>query len=527
MEEIKVNSKKLSYDKIVYVSKLNGSDQSGDGSKDFPFKTLLTAIKSTTNGDAVFLEPGVYRIDPIKPANSDNYSCGIYDFNKDIDIIGSSENTILEYIGSDATTRDSHAIVLENNSSRLINLTVSFAPGKETNYSNAIIRKTSGSFHNVVFEVKGNIPASQVYYDEDWDNYLDENPKFFNCLFYHSTGAIQADEAGLPKYINCVSNVGLINGVKETCKVIDFSLDNLKEMSTNKDLINKGTGEDPGGKQATIGIYGGEFAWILDKYFLLNDQGVIKTFDFGNNNWMNITTIDKLVDSDFINNGTTNLNIPVEYFETLNNPVVMTWFNDKSKSSANMRIKGMINALNYYKGDNIHIMTMTDNQDAEPQLKASGIVPGQLVLAKNDIDIKKVEEINYIKVDGRNDNESLIKVIVSKDSGNSWYTYKDGGFFTIEPNKKDVMLNGIDRKDLESIDNWNDFLGFSEKIRFGYYIDKLGIYDNLFVDSLEMSFDISGIWRKAIYEEEYDYSYKMTDNISVKLLTDGSYKLNY
>ena len=47
------------------------------------------------------------------------------------------------------------------------------------------------------------------------------------------------------------------------------------------------------------------------------------------------------------------------------------------------------------------------------------------------------------------------------------------------------------------------------------------------VDNLAMQVDMKGAWNHAVYGTDVTYGYTNNNVLTVKLLTDGSYKINY
>ena len=85
---------------------------------------------------------------------------------------------------------------------------------------------------------------------------------------------------------------------------------------------------------------------------------------------------------------------------------------------------------------------------------------------------------------------------------------------------------------LQSIDinKWSEFYD-SEKdfdgIGIGFAIKKTLTTQTTEVDNMSVEVDIRGVWVKAEHKVDYNYGYAGNKSLRVKLLTDGSYKINY
>lgn len=90
-----------------------------------------------------------------------------------------------------------------------------------------------------------------------------------------------------------------------------------------------------------------------------------------------------------------------------------------------------------------------------------------------------------------------------------------------------VDKSGILHNELASIpsDKWEEVR--EDTLRFAYYLAKTAVTDDIAVDTLTITGDMNGAWKKAIHGTDYDYEYPANDTLVVKLLTDGSYKMNY
>lgn len=247
------------YTRVVYVDANNGNDLTGDGSKFNSYASVKVGIENATDGEAVFIKKGTYQLQGIGNGYGISYD-------KNVDIIGEDgKEVVLIWNGleSGATSRDWPLFGVRNNNSLLTNFTIQFYPKPVgATYSRAIWRASYGTYKNLFIEVLGTHAASHSY----WNSGPANTPTVENCTFYHSLGTYSGDYSGSPLYRNCLSNVNWDHGTKQYCvpnKAYDKVqyLDSIVYTENDVDLANKGTGTNPDGSQAHIGVYGGEFAW--------------------------------------------------------------------------------------------------------------------------------------------------------------------------------------------------------------------------------------------------------------------------
>ena len=84
----------------------------------------------------------------------------------------------------------------------------------------------------------------------------------YNCLFLGGAESRYTSSPLSGTAINCASKDAVIepkNGTKTTC-LTNVTVDGKYNITSNG-WKNTGTGTNPDGTQANIGIYGGEFAW--------------------------------------------------------------------------------------------------------------------------------------------------------------------------------------------------------------------------------------------------------------------------
>ena len=278
--------------------------------------------------------------------------------------------------------------------------------------------------------------------------------------------------------------------------------------------INQGTGLNPNGTTANIGIYGGPYAfgdWSNKRYFFF-DNGLYKTYDVENETWITPIGSNTPTPEDYETYGMSSLE-DVD-FTTLTNP------------------------------NNIIIKTYTTDVDEASILNVIGVIakPTKLIFPLNNIDESILENklINFITVNAITSGNGVVKTILSFDNGVTWWGYSASSEqfinvvdLTEESNYLDVADYGITPTVLASIPSTQieqlrgvDYKHKKNTLRVAYYISAPDIYSVASVDSISINTSEKGMWGASVVNTEYTY-YHATNKIVVKLLNSGSYKVNY
>lgn len=272
MVDIHINKTTLTFNNVIYASANTGNDTTGNGSKNKPFATFEKAYSIAQSGDAVFLALGVY-----KPAYVEFYSgrWSAMNLNKPgVSIIGESGRTII--------TEDEAPPATYYNP--FININTPNDPVKV--YGLTFIFTTYNKFFSSV--------ADGVGYD------LTRRAEFYNCVFDVNTPRIIYENGATTEFNNCVFKIDykLIYKNQGMCNFInccytpsgDFTYSYGSEGHTETTCLSGvilnadysilgsawkhvGTGINPDGTVANIGVYGGDFAWgnWIGSRYLLRD----------------------------------------------------------------------------------------------------------------------------------------------------------------------------------------------------------------------------------------------------------------
>lgn len=265
METIKINNETLEFNNIIYVDKNTGDDEAGDGSKDNPYKNVHYGIENAESGDCVFIKKGFYELKAIDVGNPNNEPGIFIPEEKDITLIGENpKETILIWDGSLSNRRDGPVFSVQSENSLITNLTIHFYPGKDNGYNSSgspIFRWAHGFFKNIYVKIfNTGITGCYQYHN----NCPDDTPIIENSMFEWEEGAKGSPwvDGGLrAKFINCLYNESLEDQqTEENCVLREITEDDIGGEIAS-DLEHQGTGENPDGTQAHIGVYGGLYQW--------------------------------------------------------------------------------------------------------------------------------------------------------------------------------------------------------------------------------------------------------------------------
>ena len=293
METIRINNTILEFNKIIYVDAINGSDEIGDGSKDNPYKTLQVALNYASRGDALYLRKGTYTIRAI------HY---IFD-KKGVDLIGEGyySNIIIQgninaygqYLNGNIENNFYmlRFSVDENYASNATDTRFLYTIGQHSS------RTTTYDFgiYNCIFEDAYGILSTQ-FFSFDGTYSFDVNIAKLdikNSAFY-SSGDINIFNISASQSV--INKINVVNVATSTSKITPVSSESFKTNLVNvlfdekynitsEGWRNTGTGTNPDGTQAHIGVYGGEFAWRDWKILLKSNN---KYYTYQNNEFIEV-----------------------------------------------------------------------------------------------------------------------------------------------------------------------------------------------------------------------------------------------
>ena len=495
MPDIKINKQILSFSSIIYVDANYGSDTTGNGTVSNPYKTLSNALsKVTTNNTCIYLFPGTYS----------QSAFGGYN----ISIIGSKQNTTI-YSASGVSKTSGTTLTLYNliweYMDRFLNLTdvlvkayncvfkaistsayVYFLYGNNSNHEliNCIIIKMTGSGTTAQLFIGGltSVLLKNCYYMD-----LNNGTARYGGTYNVQTSLIR------DSFVNSFSGSSLNQGT-----IASPSIDLIDYNITLESSLWKNKGIDSSGNPTNIGVYGGEFSWsgAIYKYFFF-DNNQYKIYNTDTNSWSEVI-----------------ITQPSDY---------ETYGMDS--------IKG-VDITTLEDPDTITIKKYTTKLNDESVLY---VRYKQTLLFSNPIDIKNVVNFQNFEMLLMNPAQGQIKFIISFDNINWYGLNKERYVLTpvndLTPNTQyeDVKEYGITNEDALYIDYGYDLPNIrstSSKLYVAFYIENMDISSNIQLDSFHMICDYKQGYDAAIQTVDYIYNHTQNQTI-VKLLTAGSYKINY
>ena len=240
----------------IYIDSTNGNDSNGDGTSEKPYATLnkLTETGIIIKGVSynIYLQDGQYDL----PSEIIDLNC-----NKSIKIFGNKEKTILNLphdgVGANSGGGGKKDYSLEFNK-MIMKL-------NSTNRNNYWCCANSITFNNIVFD-------SKVQFDYGFIiiNTTDSTAKFNNCISIGNAIKIRTDGKLTLTLTNCYGT--FTSGYKTTQSQWDYKTNYITtspqvDSSTYKitedesKWKNVGTGTNPDGSKANLGVYGGEYSW--------------------------------------------------------------------------------------------------------------------------------------------------------------------------------------------------------------------------------------------------------------------------
>lgn len=245
--------------------------------------------------------------------------------------------------------------------------------------------------------------------------------------------------------------------------------------------------------------------WFIEDYidykYLVEDNGIVKSYDDVNKVWLDITTSGLETEEDFNNSGMDNLDAVI----------ADNAFSLLTSSTPNILLYSL--------------------RDENTKLQIEMAPVETLIKPIRDIALDSVINVDYFSLNTNITGNGILKVIVSVDEGVTWQTWDSEtlSWVTITPDITSISTNGIPPTTFNSLtsENWENLRNGSNKIRFAYYFKVELFSDVAEVSKLIGQFDLEGYWKSAIHGTDYDYEYPSNTLMRVNLMADGSYKINY
>ena len=241
------------FDKYIYIDSSNGSDTTGDGSRSKPYATLDKIAESgvieNNYSYGIVLNNGDYEL--TEKVFNINY-------NKEINVIGNKDKTIVKVNGIYSNYSGGKG-GYKFNFYRLI------WDGNNYKGYNAIMPLPEMNLYNIVFK---NIASNSYSYFDPYKTKLNIN----NSIISNKPDNMFriGDGGGTIQLTNCYG--GFTSGYSTSDSSWNYKtnyitstpkVDSTTYQITDDDAVwkNVGTGTNPDGSQASLGVYGGEYSW--------------------------------------------------------------------------------------------------------------------------------------------------------------------------------------------------------------------------------------------------------------------------
>lgn len=396
--EYRINGTPLIADVFLYVDAINGNDSNDGLTESTPLQTLESAFTKVNNYDPTYvigmiLGDGQY--------NNNDFTRKTNNTNK-IMIIGNT-NTVLYTTGICKVTSGSFydpcKCVVEYY--RLI-----WTGETGTNFCSFL---KPVNFYNVVFKDIGNSTYGHIC------SGTNSHIQMMNCASDNCGTAFLRISNGTMSLINCIGNFtsGYSTNQSEwdtSNNVIQVVTYDSEYKPTNIAYEGLGTGVNPNGQTANIGVYGGLFAWgswlkclVLQngKYYTIKSNALVEITNLAQDFFNESCDISEVYD---------NLNLLNDEFELI------------------MDTRGYVGVVG--------------NKSNE-----------ELIVSNNDFPTKIQDNIDYFDNIHNISGNGVVKVVFSTDSGATWQSYSNGAFITLNV---DIPLKEYATLTQDELRRWND-----------------------------------------------------------------------
>lgn len=233
------------------------------------------------------------------------------------------------------------------------------------------------------------------------------------------------------------------------------------------------------------------------KFLIRDTDGSLKSYSGGS--WSVIKASGDPTEADFGNSAITDANIA-----------------SIPKSGYNQLGKGNIEVL-------MRALTGTNKSS-----KFSYYPVPKLIEMTEDIQLNGIDNIDFINLTSNVSGNGNLRIILSNDSGTTWYTW-NGSFALIDKTNLNLIgTNGISPSTLNSMPSseWNDFLFANRTFRVAFYFAVQSNTNVIEIDKLDMQMDLTGTWGEATPGTDYVVEWG-NDVLKIKLKSAGSYKINH
>ena len=197
---------------------------------------------------------------------------------------------------------------------------------------------------------------------------------------------------------------------------------------------------------------------------------------------------------------------------------LFTATNGETPTIAELKTIGKFRVLAYAEDNDLQTCTV------------SAVPKDQLILPQKLINLSAYEAIHSIAVTSSTTaSSSSVKVAFTKDlTTYIAYNKQTASWQSVDATDANTFSAGaMEANDIASIPETKlqelGMTGFA----LAYLLSESSVLDACAVTALTIVVDKKAPWNKAVYGADVTYGYPNTDVLEVKLLTDGSYKINY
>lgn len=165
-----------------------------------------------------------------------------------------------------------------------------------------------------------------------------------------------------------------------------------------------------------------------------------------------------------------------------------------------------------------------------PVPSVTAVPNDRIVFPTGDLDLSSADSVASVSITANQTGGGVVRLIVSPDSGTTWYTWNGTTWATIDStNLATVKASGMTPATVNARvqADWTSLLGTSKLIRFAYYLGMNASSDTANTDLLTMTLNMTGYWSSTVLGTDYTYEYPGNTTLRVKFLVNGDFKVNY
>jgi len=178
---------------------------------------------------------------------------------------------------------------------------------------------------------------------------------------------------------------------------------------------------------------------------------------------------------------------------------VLYYTDDPDVQSASLEVIANYSPLDELE-DEFEIVTWSDKDEDNLSLELKGNPHAQLIMQESDIHL--ISNIESFSMEGEG-----VQVLLSKDSGKSWQSYKDGIWMDVNESIEEAKEYGMTLEELNSlsIQELNNYLDESSTLRFAYYLNNKYIDDVSYIKNIHIATEEVASTTPSIQEIKIDY----------------------